>query len=71
MKNGYIEIVEKKKRSLTQSKKEKIKWVIDGDENTRFFHGYANNKSRSTRINSIMIIGEWCMDPMKIKAEVL
>lgn len=24
--------------------KEKVKWAIEGDENTKFFHGMLNNK---------------------------
>lgn len=37
--------------------KARIKWIIDEDENTRFFHGYANNKKGKNRIHGLLIDG--------------
>lgn len=70
--NGYKDITEKENLTVIDAKqKSKIKWAIDGDENTKFVHGYANNNNRRNRIDRLMIIGDWCTDPITIKAEAL
>ena len=28
---------------MNLKQKERVKWMIDGDENTKFFHGYINS----------------------------
>nr|GFA53918.1 RNA-directed DNA polymerase, eukaryota, reverse transcriptase zinc-binding domain protein [Tanacetum cinerariifolium] len=37
--------------------KAKVKWCIDGDENSKFFHGMINNKLSRSRIKGITING--------------
>lgn len=54
---------------LYLQQKAKIKWICDGDENSRFFHGMLKNKHRKERIHGITISGEWCTDPELIKKE--
>lgn len=49
--------------------KAKIKWVTDGDENTRLFHGFLKSKNRKNRIHGLTIDGEWSSDPLAIKSE--
>ncbi|GJT29449.1 putative RNA-directed DNA polymerase, eukaryota, reverse transcriptase zinc-binding domain protein [Tanacetum coccineum] len=43
--------------------KAKIKWEIEGDENSQFFHGLVNNKFSKSQINGIFIKGVWVSDP--------
>ncbi|GJS28729.1 putative RNA-directed DNA polymerase [Tanacetum coccineum] len=43
--------------------KSKIKWDIDGDENSKKFHGMINNKFLRSRINGFFINGVWVSDP--------
>ncbi|KAL4592501.1 hypothetical protein LXL04_005499 [Taraxacum kok-saghyz] len=50
--------------------KARIKWVIDGDENSRFFHGMVNNKARRNMIHGLNINGVWCSDPTIMKKGV-
>ncbi|GJS26592.1 putative RNA-directed DNA polymerase, eukaryota, reverse transcriptase zinc-binding domain protein [Tanacetum coccineum] len=44
-----------------------IKWDIEGDENSKFFHGIINQKRRSQSIIGIMHSGTWITDPSQIK----
>nr|GEY08021.1 putative ribonuclease H protein At1g65750 family [Tanacetum cinerariifolium] len=44
-----------------------IKWDIEGDENSKFFHGLINKKRRNQMINGIMVEGTWIKDPNLIK----
>lgn len=43
--------------SLDLRQKARIKWVVDGDENSRFFHGYVNNRVRRNQIHGFMVGG--------------
>nr|GEY19596.1 RNA-directed DNA polymerase, eukaryota [Tanacetum cinerariifolium] len=45
----------------------KIKWAIEGDENSKFFHGIINKKRSQLAIRGIFVDGLWCTDPGRIK----
>ncbi|GKF11925.1 RNA-directed DNA polymerase, eukaryota, partial [Tanacetum coccineum] len=47
----------------------KVKWAIEGDENTKFFHGIVNKKRRHLAIKGILIDGEWIDNPTRVKSE--
>lgn len=47
--------------------KAKIRWLADGDENTRYFHGIVNNNLKKNRIHGLNISGSWETDPEKLK----
>ncbi|GJX06992.1 RNA-directed DNA polymerase, eukaryota, reverse transcriptase zinc-binding domain protein [Tanacetum coccineum] len=47
---------------LDLMQKAKVKWAIEGDENSKFFHGLVNNKFSRSRINGIYINGNWASD---------
>ncbi|KAJ9556157.1 hypothetical protein OSB04_010771 [Centaurea solstitialis] len=47
--------------------KAKSKWLLDGDENSRFYHGIINNKRKSSRLNGLNINGTWVTGPDRIK----
>ncbi|GJV04827.1 putative RNA-directed DNA polymerase [Tanacetum coccineum] len=57
-----IEDMEYLKR-LDLMQKAKIKWAIEGDENSKLFHGMINNKFIKSRINGLLINGSWTSDP--------
>ncbi|GJW74863.1 hypothetical protein Tco_0134233 [Tanacetum coccineum] len=44
-----------------------VKWDIEGDENSKFFHGLINQKRRNQMINGIMVEGNWITNPCLIK----
>nr|GEV09463.1 RNA-directed DNA polymerase, eukaryota [Tanacetum cinerariifolium] len=49
----------------------KIKWAIEGDENSKFFHGTLNKKRNSLNIRGVMVDGVWVDDPKSVKREFL
>ncbi|GKB95065.1 RNA-directed DNA polymerase, eukaryota [Tanacetum coccineum] len=49
--------------------KAKIQWAVEGDENSKFFHGIMNRKHANLVIKGIMIDGEWVDDPSGVKNE--
>nr|GEV60261.1 cytochrome P450 [Tanacetum cinerariifolium] len=50
--------------------KAKIRWALEGDENSRFFHGMINNRRNRSRINGLNIHEDWVSDPVIIKNHV-
>ncbi|GJX33250.1 RNA-directed DNA polymerase, eukaryota, reverse transcriptase zinc-binding domain protein [Tanacetum coccineum] len=51
------------------AQKAKIKWYVEGDENTKFFHGMLNKKRSQLNIRGIMINGTWTDNPKAVKQE--
>nr|GEU99330.1 G-type lectin S-receptor-like serine/threonine-protein kinase LECRK1 [Tanacetum cinerariifolium] len=47
--------------------KSKIKWVVEGDENSKFFHGIINKKRSQLAIRGVFVDGLWVTDPCKVK----
>ena len=69
---GNQKILDMEKLALLDIKqKARIRWAMDRDENTRFFHGLVNNRNRKNNLNGLTINGQWCTDAKTIKAEVL
>ncbi|GJW52227.1 RNA-directed DNA polymerase, eukaryota, reverse transcriptase zinc-binding domain protein [Tanacetum coccineum] len=52
---------------LDISQKAKVRWGIEADENTKFFHAIVNQKRRTLSIHGIKHDGLWLTDPPKIK----
>ncbi|GKB69457.1 RNA-directed DNA polymerase, eukaryota [Tanacetum coccineum] len=53
------------------AQKAKIKWAIEGDENSRYFHGVLNKKRSQLNIRGIMVDGKWTEKPNNVKLEFL
>nr|GEZ78612.1 RNA-directed DNA polymerase, eukaryota [Tanacetum cinerariifolium] len=51
------------------AQKAKIKWSIEGDENSRFFHGILNKKRNQSNIRGVMVDGIWQEKPNVVKSE--
>ncbi|GKE78519.1 putative RNA-directed DNA polymerase [Tanacetum coccineum] len=49
----------------------KMKWDLEGDENSSFFHGIINNRRNRLRINGLAIESEWVTDLVPIKSHIL
>nr|GFC12777.1 hypothetical protein [Tanacetum cinerariifolium] len=48
---------------LELSQKVKVRWAIEGDENSKYFHGILNNKRSPLAICGIIIDRDWIVDP--------
>ncbi|GJU25337.1 RNA-directed DNA polymerase, eukaryota [Tanacetum coccineum] len=56
---------------LDMAQKAKVCWSIEGDENSKYFHGIINKKRSQLAIHGILEEGEWIIDPPKVKKEFL
>nr|GEX82477.1 hypothetical protein [Tanacetum cinerariifolium] len=57
------------KDSIDLAPKAKIKWAVEGGENSKFFHGIVNKKRRHLAIKGILVDGEWIENPNRVKSE--
>ena len=60
---GELERVE----AMDLAQKAKIRWDIEGDENTKFFHGILKKKRRQLAIRGIMSDDNWIIEPNQVK----
>nr|GEX16581.1 RNA-directed DNA polymerase, eukaryota [Tanacetum cinerariifolium] len=49
----------------------KIRWAIESDENTKYFHGIINKKRSQLGIRGVLVNGDWIEEPSKVKDEFL
>nr|GEW55155.1 RNA-directed DNA polymerase, eukaryota [Tanacetum cinerariifolium] len=59
-----------KKNSLEAAQKAKIKWAIEDDENSKYYHGVINKKSNQLSIRGILVEGTWTDSPSLVKNAV-
>ncbi|GJQ88887.1 RNA-directed DNA polymerase, eukaryota [Tanacetum coccineum] len=60
-----------KNEALELAQKAKVKWSIEGDKNTKFFHGIINKQRNNVAIRGIVVDGNWIEDPKMVKNEFL
>ncbi|GKB52136.1 RNA-directed DNA polymerase, eukaryota, partial [Tanacetum coccineum] len=60
-----------KSHSLDLAQKAKVRWAIEGDENSKYFHGIINKKRSQLAIRGVLIDGDWIDEPCKVKNEFL
>nr|GEU65765.1 reverse transcriptase domain, reverse transcriptase zinc-binding domain protein [Tanacetum cinerariifolium] len=51
--------------------KARVRWDVEGDENSKFFHGIINSKRNTQKIQGIMQDGVWISEPNAIKSAFL
>ncbi|GJX96557.1 RNA-directed DNA polymerase, eukaryota [Tanacetum coccineum] len=47
------------------AQKAKVQWSLEGDENSKYFHGILNKKRYQLAIRGVLADGEWIDDPCK------
>ncbi|GJR49569.1 RNA-directed DNA polymerase, eukaryota [Tanacetum coccineum] len=60
-----------KLKDMETTQKAKIKWAIEGDENSKYYHGVLNKKRTQIAIRGVMVEGKWVDTPDKVKKEFL
>ncbi|GJY05532.1 hypothetical protein Tco_0371472 [Tanacetum coccineum] len=48
--------------------KSKVKWAVEGDENSKFFHGIINKRRAQLAIRGIFVDGFWETEPVAPKS---
>ncbi|GJS00314.1 hypothetical protein Tco_0316822 [Tanacetum coccineum] len=56
-------------KSLEVAQKAKIKWSIEGEENSKYFHGFIDKQRSMLAIRGILVDGVWIDDPREIDFE--
>ncbi|GJY79595.1 hypothetical protein Tco_0485396 [Tanacetum coccineum] len=57
--------------SLDIAQKVKILWSIEGDENSKYFHGIINKNRSQLAIGGVLVEGYWIDEPSNVKNEFL
>ncbi|GJT75163.1 RNA-directed DNA polymerase, eukaryota, reverse transcriptase zinc-binding domain protein [Tanacetum coccineum] len=60
-----------KLEAIELAQKAKIKWAIEGDENSKYYHGILNKKRNQLAIRGILADGVWVENPDDVKNEFL
>ncbi|GKC65195.1 hypothetical protein Tco_1097793, partial [Tanacetum coccineum] len=58
-------------QSVEVAQKAKIKWAIEGDENSKYYHGILNKKRSQLAVRGILIDENWTDSPNLVKSEFL
>ncbi|GJR41802.1 RNA-directed DNA polymerase, eukaryota [Tanacetum coccineum] len=58
-------------RKVEMAQKAKVRWAIEGDENSKFFHGVINKKRSQLAIRGVLVDGEWISETAKVRNEFL
>nr|GEW89065.1 RNA-directed DNA polymerase, eukaryota, reverse transcriptase zinc-binding domain protein [Tanacetum cinerariifolium] len=53
--------------SFKLTQKAKVKWSIEGDENSKYLHGIINKQRNNIAIRGILVDGTWIEDPKDAK----
>nr|GEZ43880.1 RNA-directed DNA polymerase, eukaryota [Tanacetum cinerariifolium] len=53
--------------TLEIAQRSKVKWSIEGDENTKYFHGILNKKRIQSAIRGVLTDGVWIDDLVAVK----
>ena len=49
------------------AQKAKVSWIVEGDENSSFFHGMLKKRRHQMLIRGIFLDGDWVHDHLVVK----
>ncbi|GJS62004.1 RNA-directed DNA polymerase, eukaryota, reverse transcriptase zinc-binding domain protein [Tanacetum coccineum] len=58
-----------KTEAMEVAQKAKIKWAVEGDENSKYYHGVINKKRNNLAIRGVLVDGNWVESPQLVKNE--
>ncbi|XP_021991259.1 uncharacterized protein LOC110888021 [Helianthus annuus] len=58
------------RRNSDVKQRSRVKWSIDGDENSRFFHSVINKRKALNKIQGLNIDSAWISKPAKVKKHI-
>ncbi|GJZ56133.1 RNA-directed DNA polymerase, eukaryota, partial [Tanacetum coccineum] len=58
-----------KSENMEAAQKAKVRWAIEGDENSKYYHGVINKKRGQASLRGVMVDGKWVEDPLYVKNE--
>ncbi|GJR11951.1 RNA-directed DNA polymerase, eukaryota [Tanacetum coccineum] len=58
-----------KTETVEIAQKAKIKWAIQSDENSKYYHGVINKKRSNLAIRGVLVDGNWVESPPLVKNE--
>nr|GEV54168.1 RNA-directed DNA polymerase, eukaryota, reverse transcriptase zinc-binding domain protein [Tanacetum cinerariifolium] len=64
LKNNLLKLTEMEAKDRIQ--KSKVKWAVEGDENSKFFHGIINKRRSQLAIHGVFVDGIWRSDPRAV-----
>nr|GEV59598.1 RNA-directed DNA polymerase, eukaryota [Tanacetum cinerariifolium] len=56
-----------KLEKMEATQKAKIKWAVEGDENSKYYHGVINKKRGNLAIRGVLVDGNWVESPSFVK----
>nr|GEZ97477.1 RNA-directed DNA polymerase, eukaryota [Tanacetum cinerariifolium] len=65
LKNNLLKLTKMEAKDRIQ--KSKVNWAVEGDENSKFFHGIINKRRSQLAIRGVFVDGIWRSDPVRIK----
>nr|GEX86381.1 RNA-directed DNA polymerase, eukaryota [Tanacetum cinerariifolium] len=59
----------KKTEAMEVAQKAKIKWVVEGDENSKYYHGVINKKRNNLAIRGVLVDVNWVESSQLVRNE--
>ncbi|XP_071687207.1 uncharacterized protein [Rutidosis leptorrhynchoides] len=67
MKSRKLWLDKEKIKCRMLKQKARVRWMIEGDENSKYFHNSLRRNYNKTNIRGVSVNGAWCVDPVTIK----